>query len=397
MRVFLFTLLFVNTNWTISIANKAAEKLLRYSVQELTGKDFNSLCSGKGIFNKAFIESLLSRKQDIKDERAVLRDKTGLNIHVEFSLSVLSDSRGNAIGIVVLLKDIRQRLELESKEEKKSGELEKAYNELEKTQLASLNVTDDLERKSAELTEALEELRSAQAQLLQTEKMAAVGKLAGGIAHEINNPMTVILGYSQSLAGKIKPGEEFYAPVKAIETEALRCKRLVNDLLTFSRSGTTRLEAVDFRKMLESAMSLVSVRAKVRDIKIKTEIAAGVGSLEANLNQIEQVVINLCNNGIDAMLPGGTLSVSAKNKEGLLILEVADNGSGINKSELGRIFEPFFTTKDAGKGTGLGLSICYEIVKKHHGRIYVESEVGKGTVFTVNLPLKQSASMEAQV
>ncbi|GEM_PF-2069090 len=390
-------LLFVNTNWTIAIANKAAEKLLKYSVQELTGRDFNSLCAGKGIFNTAFIESLLSRKQGINDELAVLRDKTGLNIHVEFSLSVLSDSRGNAIGIVVLLKDIRQRLELESKEAKKAGELEKAYTDLEKTQIASLNVTDDLERKSAELMEALEDLRNAQAQLLQTEKMAAVGKLAGGIAHEINNPMTVILGYSQILAGKIKPGEDFYAPVKAIETEALRCKRLVNDLLTFSRSATTRLEAVDFRKMLESAMSLVSVRAKVKDIKIKTEIADGVGSLEANLNQIEQVIINLCNNGIDAMLPGGILSVSAKNKEGSLILEVADNGSGINKSELSRIFEPFFTTKDAGKGTGLGLSICYEIVKKHHGRIYVESEVGTGSVFTVTLPLKQSESREVNV
>ena len=382
-------LLFVDTNWNISIANKAAEKMLKYSVQELTGMDFNSLCSGKGIFNKAFIESLLSRKQDMKDERAVLRDKTGLNVHVEFSLSVLSDSRGNGIGIVILLKDVRQRLELESKEAKKAGELEKAYADLERTQLASLNVTDDLERKSAELTEALEELRNAQAQLLQTEKMAAVGKLAGGIAHEINNPMTVILGYSQSLAGKIKPENELFAPVKAIETEALRVKRLVHDLLTFSRSAKTHFESVDFRKMLEGAMSLIRVQGKIKEIKMKTNIAAGVGSLEANSNQLEQVLINLCNNGIDAMGSGGTLSISARNEKGYLLVAVSDTGSGIAKSELGRIFEPFFTTKEIGKGTGLGLSLCYEIVKRHNGKIYVESEVGKGTTFTVTLPLKQ--------
>jgi two-component system, NtrC family, sensor kinase len=229
--------------------------------------------------------------------------------------------------------------------------------------------------------------------LVRSEKMAAVGQLAAGVAHEINNPLGIILGFAQAAVRNMKD-VALEIPLKSIEREAMRCKTLVQDLLTFSRVSKGEREPLDLNKAVDSAMSLIKTKAKVCGIAVNTELDEALPRTFANCNQIQQIIINLASNGIDAMKPGGTVTVKTETtKERSLswvCLKVSDTGSGIPSDVLNRIFEPFFTTKEVGKGTGLGLSLVHEIVKKHSGSIDVESRPGF-TEFVVKLPSYQKA------
>lgn len=247
-------------------------------------------------------------------------------------------------------------------------------------------------RAENELKNAYEKLKDTQAKLVQSEKMAAIGQLAGGVAHEINNPMGVILGFAQSIVKSIKEDEPLYMPLKSIEREAIRCKKLVGDLLTFSRAGKTEKEISNINEVVEQSLSLVEAQAKVKNVQIIKGYGDNLPQIEVNKNQIQQVIINLCNNAVDAMAGGGNLAISTKLKvksEKLKEIEisVSDTGSGMTEEVKKHIFEPFFTTKEVGKGTGLGLSLAYEIIQKHNGSIEVTSEVGKGTIFFISLPV----------
>jgi signal transduction histidine kinase len=228
---------------------------------------------------------------------------------------------------------------------------------------------------------------------MQSEKMAAVGQLAGGVAHEINNPLGVILGFSQSLMRTLKPEEALYMPLSSIEREAKRCKNLVQDLLTFSRVNKLERESCDLNEVVSTALTLVAAQTKVQNIELINTLNQNIPHVKISRNQIQQVLINLCTNAIDAMPKGGKLSVSTLFPEEMrgeyVQIRVSDTGTGIPHEIVGNIFEPFFTTKEVGKGTGLGLSLVYEIINKHHGTIDVESEVGAGTTFKINLPLTE--------
>lgn len=241
-----------------------------------------------------------------------------------------------------------------------------------------------IERKAAEETR-----KKMESMMRQSEKMSAIGQLAGGVAHEINNPLGVILGFSQNVARNIKPGDPLEMPIKSIEREAVRCKNLVRDLLTFSRVEKSEKELLDVVETIEGALTLVLAQAKVKSIDLIKEFSA-VPKIKANRTQVQQIVVNLSNNAIDAMPVGGklTLRVLKAKLEGseAVEIQVQDNGQGIPAEIQSKIFNPFFTTKEIGKGTGLGLSLVYEIIGKHDGKIFLESEVGKGTTFRVLLP-----------
>lgn len=230
--------------------------------------------------------------------------------------------------------------------------------------------------------------------LLQSEKMAAVGQLAGGVAHELNNPLGVILGFAQSAARRLSPGDPLELPLKSIEREAVRCKALVQDLLTFSRVGKLEKEDLDVNQTLDSSLSLVLAQSRVKNAELVREFSPDLPKLFANKNQIQQIIVNLCNNAMDAMPQGGKLILrtqrSRLDDKDAIEIQVQDTGHGIPNESLPRLFEPFFTTKEVGKGTGLGLSLVYEIVRKHGGQIKVESEVGQGACFRIYLPLQQA-------
>jgi two-component system NtrC family sensor kinase len=224
----------------------------------------------------------------------------------------------------------------------------------------------------------------------QSEKLAAVGQLAAGVAHEINNPLGVILGFAQGMAGELKAGDELELPIRSIEREALRCKALVQSLLTFSRASKSDRTAVDVNRAVEDALALVQPHAKISRVVVSTALASGLPPILGDKSQIEQAIMNLAKNAVDAMPGGGALTLSTKADRSGVILRVVDNGTGIPSDVVAKIFDPFFTTKPIGQGTGLGLSLVSEIVKKHGGEISVESRPGR-TEFTIKLLTAESS------
>jgi len=238
------------------------------------------------------------------------------------------------------------------------------------------------------------DLRASQAARLQSEKMASVGVLASGMAHEINNPMGVILGFAQAIGRRLRADDPLSTPVKSIERESVRVKNLVQDLLTFSRTGQEEShQPVDLRTILETVLPPIEERARAAAIRIDRSLDSSLPPIMANRIQIQQIVQNLCANAIDAMPQGGVLTLGTRRspeRNDCIDLQIGDTGMGIPEDIQTRIFEPFFTTKEIGKGTGLGLSVVYEIVQKHHGAIQIQSTPGRGSLFTITLPIQSS-------
>ncbi len=231
----------------------------------------------------------------------------------------------------------------------------------------------------------MQRLKEAQEQLIQAAKLAAIGELAANIAHEINNPLTTILGYTELLKEE-DDMETIKNDLDIIENESLRARDIVQQLLEFSRKRPLKIEQLDLYEILDDVKKLVLPNLKDKRIKLIEE-KAELPKIEADRNQLKQVFLNLINNAIQAMHNGGTLKIVTGKKEGSVFVEITDNGTGIPDEVLPRIFEPFFTTKKE-KGTGLGLPISYRIVENHGGKIEVKSKLNVGTTFRVYLPIK---------
>jgi signal transduction histidine kinase len=217
--------------------------------------------------------------------------------------------------------------------------------------------------------------------------MAAIGQLAGGVAHEINNPLSVILGFAQGAERRLAEEDPIRRPIQAIVREAERCKNIVRELLVFSRTSKNEHLPTDLNEVVHSTAILLRSRAKTQRITVSTKLVVHPAVIEGNVTQLQQVVVNLGNNAMDAMPSGGTLTLrTLEDPEQGLVLEVADTGTGIPAEIRARIFEPFFTTKEVGKGTGLGLSLVWEIVEQHGGRVEVESHPDQGTTVRIYFP-----------
>jgi len=246
-----------------------------------------------------------------------------------------------------------------------------------------------------ETCRAYEDLRKTQEQLLQSEKMSAVGQLIAGVAHELNNPLTAILGYAQLLEseGLNERAADF---VNKLFKQAQRTHRVVQSLLSFARQRKPQKEHVEICKVLDETLALRDYDLKVNDIHLERDFEPTALAVTADPHQLEQVFLNIINNAVDAMLEagkGGTLKVRLYAKDGNLHTEFHDSGAGIKEPH--RIFEPFYTTKSVGKGTGLGLSICYGIIQEHGGQISARNAAGGGGVIEVVLPsAAQSAAPE---
>ena len=254
-----------------------------------------------------------------------------------------------------------------------------------------LSTTIEKVRLYEETCRAYEDLRRTQEQLLQSEKMSAVGQLIAGVAHELNNPLTAILGYAQLLESE-GLGERAADFVSKLFKQAQRTHRVVQNLLSFARQRKPQKEQVDICKVLDETLALRDYDLKVNDIKVEREIESTIPAVTADPHQLEQVFLNVINNGVDAMLEcnrAGTLKVRVYAHEGTVITEFQDSGPGIK--EPNRIFDPFYTTKSVGKGTGLGLSICYGIIKEHGGDISARNREEGGAVIEVRLPANAGA------
>ena len=241
-----------------------------------------------------------------------------------------------------------------------------------------------------DLNRAYKELATTQAQLFQSAKLSAIGELAAGVAHEISNPLTTIIGDIQLLLQKMKPGQPGYESAKAIERAGWRANKVIRNLLSFSRQEEYDFAPTDINDTIESALSLIAYQIERANIRIDKDLASDLPPVLASAHHLEEVWINLLLNARDAIPEGqeGEIRISSrldKPSRSLRVL-ISDNGCGIRPEHLERLFEPFFTTKDRSKGTGLGLYISYNIIEQHRGSIQVESEVGKGTTFIITLP-----------
>jgi two-component system NtrC family sensor kinase len=239
--------------------------------------------------------------------------------------------------------------------------------------------------------------------VVETGRLASVGELAAGIAHEINNPVAIMVeeaGWMGDLMEEITFDEsenqaEFERAIKQIQTQGRRCKEITHKLLSFARKTDATIHDVNIKELLEEMVTLSSQRAKYSMVEIRTDFQENLPFLRVSTSELQQVFFNLINNAIDAMdHDGGTLRISAHQRENCLVFAVSDTGIGIPEANLDRIFDPFFTTKPVGKGTGLGLSICYGIIEKMGGKLEVESTVGTGTTFLISIPLQTDADRQ---
>ena len=235
----------------------------------------------------------------------------------------------------------------------------------------------------------IERRRQMEQQMAQADKLASIGEFSAGIAHEINNPLGIILGYTQLLLREEPADTERYSDLKTIEKHVRNCKSIVEDLLNFARSSQPEKELVSIHEVIDDVVNFIQQHSRSDKITIEKDYDPKLPALVLDEKKIKQVFMNLIMNARHAVESNGAIRLSTRfdGTSNQVSIKVADTGYGIEKKNLSRIFDPFFTTKPTGEGTGLGLSVSYGIIKSHGGRIEVESAAGKGSVFTITLPV----------
>jgi PAS domain S-box-containing protein len=234
-------------------------------------------------------------------------------------------------------------------------------------------------------------------QLLIAGKLASIGELAAGVAHEINNPLTAIMGYAQLLANDDHVTGNIKSDLEKIYNQSQRAARIVQNLLTFARNYTPEKSVIDLNELILKTLELRSYEHKVSNTEVVTELQDGLPGISADEHQIQQVILNIVINAeqsIAAKKKAGTIKIVTCTVEDKIKISITDDGPGIPREMLDRLFDPFFTTKDVGQGTGLGLSVCHGIVTNHGGRIYAESVVGEGATFIIELPVSKESSVK---
>ena len=268
------------------------------------------------------------------------------------------------------------------------GQLGQSFNQmtedLKKANEKLIHWGKTLETKVKERTKKIQEMQDS---MIQSEKMASLGKMAAGVAHEINNPLTSILINTHLMLEKIEKNDDFHESLDLIADETSRCSEIVKGLLEFSRQNPPQKNFADINEIINSALTILENQVTFQNIKIIRNLDLSLPSIEIDTNKIKQVFWNLTINAAEAMPDGGKLNIVTRYSEDkkYIEIEITDTGVGIPKEKISRLFDPFYTTKD--KGTGLGLAVTYGIIEQHKGKIKVKSKVSQGSIFTVSLPI----------
>lgn len=338
----------IDMTGSILIWNRAAEETLGYKASEVIGK-----MSIEKIYPEAMARKVMQMMRSpeyggvgkLNAYPMVYVRQDGMVVEGNLSAAIIYDAGGKEIASVGSFVDLKERLEMERA------------------------------------------LRRTQEQLLQSEKLAAMGRLTSQIAHELNNPLYGIMNTLELLKTEISAGSKRRKVLEMALSETVRLSELLRKMLSFSRPDQEEKQPVDLNTVLDEILLLHEKQLQENDIQIKTLFAAELPPIMASKNQLRQVFLNLVANARDAMPDGGTLSVKTASDEETVKIEFSDTGIGIKEEDLKRIFDTFFTTKDSVKGVGLGLSVCYGFIKEHGGDIQVTSEVAKGTTFTIAFPI----------
>lgn len=341
-------IIFIDTGNKIQTWNKGAELIFEYRAEDMIGRSFHNLIPPELDADTELhdIEKEVTEKGYVKDYIAPRITKSGRRITVDISRTLVRAKDGTIIGSTAIIKDITEKMELEHR----------IYN---------------------------------------TEKLASIGTLAAGVAHEINNPMSIILGFTDLLKERFKDGTQESEDLKIIEQHATQAKKIVENLLGFARITEGLEDTVDVDYCTTTVVGIVKNTLMTKKINIVLRLSGGLPRVRGDSREFQQVVFNLINNSVAAMEDReGTITLTSRREDGWVHLNISDTGSGIPDKIKPRVFDPFFTTKKVGEGTGLGLSLCYGIVKKYGGKISFSSvsaedhpEQISGTTFTVSLPV----------
>ena len=341
---------------TIIWVNPAFTESTGYSQQEVIGKNPRFLKSGKQDreFYKEMWNTILSGK--VWRRTVINRRKDGMLNREDMTITPIRTGSGDISHFIAIKQDITE-----------------------------------LERALAELRAKREELAAMTQQLWQASKLATVGELAAGVAHELNNPLATISLRLETLAAQLAGDEDKVRTVEIVADEVERMGKLVGSLLEFSRRSYRQISTLDIREEIDKSLELIEYNLRTRKIEVVRELGPALPAIQADRQQLRQVFLNLLTNASDAMPQGGRLTVraAAVQTEGAgkrIQIEFADTGCGIDKDQLEKIWDPFFTTKPEGKGTGLGLAICRRVVEEHHGTISVKSRPAEGTKVIITLP-----------
>ena len=332
----------------ILIWNQGAEETLGYKASDVIGKMNIRKIYPEGEARK--VMQMLRSDQSGEAGRLntypmVYVRRDGEIVEGNLSAAIIYDANGNEIASVGSFVDLRDRLQMERA------------------------------------------LRDTQEQLLQSEKLAAMGRLTSQIAHELNNPLYGIMNTLELLKTEIPTDNRRRKILEMALSETIRLSDLLRKMLSFSKPDQEERHPVDINSVLDEILLLHEKQLKENDISMAVTFAEGLGLVNASKNQLRQVFLNMVANARDAMPDGGTLSVVTRGDTETVCVEVTDTGTGIREEHLDKIFDSFFTTKGEVKGVGLGLSVCYGFIKDHGGDIEVKSQVGKGTAFTISLPV----------
>lgn len=290
--------------------------------------------------------------------------------------------------------DLNQRLTLPENDE--IAELAQAFSEMTERLAERTSEADRLHAETAERARQLEDsnqrLRQAQQQLVQSEKLASIGQLTAGIVHDVKNPLAVIKGIAELIQIEDSALSAFSREqVGLIRDNASHANAIVSDLLTFARQSTPKWQRQDLRETVQAALRLTEYLLRQASVQPEADLPAEPVMTVFDSRQIEQVLINLIQNAVQAMPSGGSLRIGLTVSDDRALLTVADTGVGISPESIGRVFDPFYTTKSEGDGTGLGLSVTYGIISQHGGEIWASSERDRGTTFSIRLPIRQTA------
>jgi len=279
--------------------------------------------------------------------------------------------------------DLSQRVEVYTHDE--CGDLAIVFNRM----------VGNLQSSRTELETTLETLRATQSQLVQSEKLSGIGEFVAGVAHELNNPLTTVMGFSELLAKNSDDAAQ-KRQLDMVHKSARRCHKIVQNLLSFARQRQPERKQTDINKLLEASAEFLDYQMRTSNVELQFALSPNLPTTLADPHQLQQVFINMLNNArqaIEAHQPSGCIRIRTGIEDDMIRITLRDNGPGISPDNLKKIFNPFFTTKEVGKGTGLGLSLCYGIVKEHGGHIEACSEPGNGVEFTIELPVVASAAL----
>jgi PAS domain S-box-containing protein len=366
----------INADGLIESFNPAAERLFGYAADEIVGQNVSRLmpppyCDEHDDYIRRYLRT--GERRIIGIGREVLgRRKDGSTFPVE--LAVGEAVVGGQRFFTGSLRDLTERKRAEAARHETNRRLQEALEALEARG---------------------EEVRTMSQQLWQATKLATVGELAAGIAHELNNPLATVSLRVEALLAALPADSPHRRPLEVVAGEVERMAHLVANLLQFSRRARHEVSTLDVREEVERTLELIPYQFRKRGIEVRRDFAAEVPAVRGDRQQLRQVILNLLTNASDAMPRGGTLTLRVRPlAPARVAVEVSDTGVGIAPDQLPKVTEPFFTTKEEGKGTGLGLAICKRIVQEHQGTLAIESELGKGTTVRVALPTDNRLNVE---